>query len=80
MLHAIHVVNVDPHYTSQQCNRCGTIDKESRNKSRYICKHCGHTDYADVHAAKNIRDTYAGRCNRTGIPSIGEAINTVPAV
>ncbi|MHB9294719.1 hypothetical protein PilKf_00444 [Pillotina sp. SPG140] len=42
-LHAIHVVQVDPRYTSQQCNRCGTIDKSSRNKSRYICVHCGHS-------------------------------------
>ncbi|MDR1867188.1 MAG: transposase [Treponema sp.] len=64
-LHAIHVVNINLHYTSQQCNRCGTIDKSSRNKSRYICVHCGHTDHADVHAAKkNIRDKYAGLSNR----------------
>ncbi|MDR1866954.1 MAG: transposase [Treponema sp.] len=54
-----------------------SFDKSSRNKSRYICTHCGHTDHTDVHAAKNIRDKYAGCCNRTGIPSIGEAITIV---
>ncbi|MDR1867204.1 MAG: transposase [Treponema sp.] len=59
---------------------CGTIDKKSRNKSRYVCRHCGHRDHVDVHAAKNIRDTYAGSLQSTGIPSIGETISTVAAV
>ncbi|MHB9296038.1 hypothetical protein PilKf_01792 [Pillotina sp. SPG140] len=79
-LHAIHVVNISPRYTSQTCNVCGIIDKESRNKSRYVCKHCGHRDHADVHAAKNIRDKYA-RSKQSGqaCPSIGEAITTVAA-
>ncbi|MDR1866645.1 MAG: transposase [Treponema sp.] len=58
-MQTITVVNINPRYTSRQCNRCGTIDKRSRNKSRYICVQCGHTDHADIHAAKNIRDTYA---------------------
>ncbi|MHB9294924.1 putative IS200/IS605 family transposase ISNph16 [Pillotina sp. SPG140] len=81
-LHAIHVVNVDPRYTSQKCNRCGTIDKSSRNKSRYVCKHCGHRDHADVNAAKNIRDKYA-RSKQSGQAAfnqpIVEAITTVAA-
>ncbi|MDR1867947.1 MAG: transposase, partial [Treponema sp.] len=67
---------------SQQCNRCGTIDKKSRNKSRYVCKHCGHRDHADVNAAKNIRDKYA-RSKQSGQAAfnqpIGEAITTVAA-
>ncbi|MDR1868267.1 MAG: transposase, partial [Treponema sp.] len=38
--------------------------KKSLNKARYVCTHCGHTDHADIHAAKNIRDPYAGLSNR----------------
>ncbi|MHB9295737.1 hypothetical protein PilKf_01485 [Pillotina sp. SPG140] len=72
-LHAINVVNVDPRYTSQQCNRCGTIDKSSRNKSRYVCTHCGHRDHADVNAAKNIRDKYA-RSKQSGQAAFNQPI------
>lgn len=54
----IDVVFVKPQYTSQQCSACGNIDKNSRKKSRYRCKSCGHTENADVNAAKNIRDKY----------------------
>ncbi|MDR1868289.1 MAG: transposase, partial [Treponema sp.] len=62
-----------PRYTSQKCNRCGTIDKKSRNKSRYVCKHCGHTDHADVNAAKNIRDKYA-RSKQSGQAAFNQPI------
>ncbi len=54
----IIVEYVDPRYTSQKCNRCKTIDKTARNKSIYICKHCGYTQHADINAAMNIRDNY----------------------
>ncbi|MDR1867372.1 MAG: transposase [Treponema sp.] len=64
-MHAINVVNGDPRYTFQTCTVCGTIDKKSRNKSRYVRKHCGHRDHTDVHA--DIRDNYAGYCNGQAI-------------
>jgi putative transposase len=49
---------VDPRYTSQTCNACKHTAKESRpTQAKFVCIACGHTDHADVNAAKNIRDT-----------------------
>lgn len=55
----IEVKYVDPRYTSQKCSCCGAIDKNSRKKSKYICRKCGYHDHADINASKNIRDNYA---------------------
>jgi transposase len=52
------VVKVDARYTSQKCSECGMIDKKSRNKSHYKCVGCGHTEHADINAAKNIRSNH----------------------
>lgn len=48
------LILVDPKYTSQTCNNCGMRSPKSRNKTKYKCVHCGHSDHADVNAAKNI--------------------------
>ena len=52
----IQVVMVDPAYTSQQCSRCGYVDKRNRDRARFDCLCCGHSDDADHNAALNIRD------------------------
>ena len=52
----IRVVMVDPAYTSQRCNRCGYVDKDNRDRARFDCLNCGHSDDADHNAALNIRD------------------------
>ena len=52
----IRVVMVDPAYTSQRCNRCGYVDKRNRDRARFDCLNCGHSDDADHNAALNIRD------------------------
>ena len=52
----IRVVMVDPAYTSQRCNRCGYVDKGNRDRARFDCLNCGHSDDADHNAALNIRD------------------------
>ena len=52
----IQVVMVDPAYTSQRCNRCGYVDKRNRDRARFDCLRCGHSDDADHNAALNIRD------------------------
>ena len=51
------LVKVPPEYTSQMCNVCGHISKKNRkSQSLFKCEACGHTDNADINAAKNIRD------------------------
>jgi putative transposase len=51
----IPVVKVDPRYTSKGCRVCGTIDDRNRpNQSTFSCVGCGHSEPADLHAARNI--------------------------
>lgn len=53
----VPVVLVDPRYTSQACNVCGTVDKRNRpDQGTFRCVSCGHTNLADLNAACNIRD------------------------
>ena len=48
-------VEVNPSYTSQKCSSCANIDKKSRlGQSKFSCISCGHTENADINAAKNI--------------------------
>jgi putative transposase len=49
---------VDPRFTSQRCNSCGYISRKNRNGSKFECDVCGHSDGADINAAKNIRDLW----------------------
>lgn len=50
------VIRINPKHTSQKCNLCNHIDSNSRtSQSTFICKKCGHSDNADLNAAKNIR-------------------------
>ena len=46
---------VDPGYTSQECSRCGAIDRNARDKGEYRCRKCGLRIQADVNASKVIR-------------------------
>ena len=49
------LILVDPKYTSQTCPECGTIDKANRkSQAVFLCVSCGHTDNADINAARNI--------------------------
>jgi len=49
------VIKIAPPYTSQRCSCCGHTAKENRaTQARFCCKECGHTENADVNAAKNI--------------------------
>lgn len=52
---------VPAHYTSQTCHACKHVARENRvTQADFACVACGHTDHADVNAAKNIRDTAVG--------------------
>jgi putative transposase len=46
---------VNPAYTSQTCSVCGNTGKENRRtQAVFCCVACGHTENADINAAKNI--------------------------
>jgi putative transposase len=49
------VILVNPAYTSRTCRICRHESAENRKtQSVFSCVACGHTENADVHAAKNI--------------------------
>lgn len=52
----ITITRVDAAYTSQQCSKCGYVDKRNRrDQSHFKCRCCGRVLNADVNAARNIR-------------------------
>ena len=49
------VEKVSPHNTSRKCAKCGHVAAENRKtQSKFLCLNCGHTDNADINAARNI--------------------------
>lgn len=56
-----NVIRVNPKYTSQTCNECGTKGAKSRvSQSKFKCSYCGHETNADENAAKNIKQVGEG--------------------
>jgi len=51
-LRGVSVVTVDPAYTSQECCKCGHIQKP--NGKKYLCAVCSHREHRDANAAFNI--------------------------
>jgi putative transposase len=52
---------INPAYTSQTCHVCKHVAKANRlTQANFKCVACGHSDHADLNAAKNIRDTAGG--------------------
>ncbi len=52
---AVVVIPVNPKHTSQTCSECKHCVPENRESQEvFVCKACGHTEHADVNAAKNI--------------------------
>ena len=49
-LQGIPIFYIEPQYTSQQCSKCGHIEKSNRDKKVFACKNCGHVENADVNA------------------------------
>jgi len=49
----IPVLIIEPRYTSQMCSGC--LHLGSRNGESFKCSNCGHSEHADLNAARNIR-------------------------
>jgi putative transposase len=58
------LVEVPAAYSSQTCSACSHVDAGSRDRERFCCVACGHTDHADLNAAKILKT----RANRSGQP------------
>jgi transposase len=84
------VEKTNPAYTSQTCHACGHCAADNReSQAVFRCRACGHTDHADVNAAKNIavgrtvtflpRPTDPGRPPERGaLQPLGGAMNREP--
>lgn len=63
-LAGVEVTRVRAAYTSLACNNCWYVsqgDESRKSQAVFKCSTCGHTDNADINAAKNILDDGAGR-------------------
>ena len=57
--HGVHLVFVNPRYTSQTCHNCNHMHPQYPAKSyragkRFVCGHCGWNGDADYNGSKNI--------------------------
>jgi IS605 OrfB family transposase len=57
----VHFQKVNPAYSSQICSKCNVLDKSSRKKEIYNCKHCGSILDSDFNAAINILNFGLGK-------------------
>lgn len=65
------VVEVPAAYSSQTCSSCGSIDRRSRrSQSDFCCVACGHTEHADLNAAKVLKS----RASRSVLPVEGPSL------
>jgi putative transposase len=54
-LYGIEIVEINPAYTSQECNSCGYVDRDNRKDTQgFECKACGNKTNAQINGAKNI--------------------------
>jgi putative transposase len=66
------VVLIPSYYTSQTCSLCGHVEADNRkSQANFVCLKCGHTENADVNAAKNILGL--------GLQSVASTLSTVTA-
>ena len=76
------VVLVDPRHTSQRCSACDHVAPGNRpSQATFACLACGHTEHADVNAAKNILAAGLAATARGGRPEVGapSEARTTPA-
>ena len=71
----VHVIEVSPHFTSQDCSKCGTRVKKSLSTRTHKCPSCGLIEHRDLNAERNILAKGLGLKNtpgRAGISTLGE--------
>ncbi|MDI6719073.1 MAG: zinc ribbon domain-containing protein [Methanomicrobiales archaeon] len=71
---------IDGAYTSQQCSVCGFTHSDNRpDQAAFRCLACGHTENADINAARNIAARAAvNRSFAVCSPDTGERLNRKP--
>jgi len=65
------VEKINPAYTSQTCHACKHVAPDNRDSQAvFRCLACGHTDHADINAARNIADgrSVTARADRHPMP------------
>lgn len=50
--HGVKVLKVNPAYSSQECSKCGYVDKTNRNGLVFTCKCCKYKLHADVNSSR----------------------------
>ena len=50
----VHLLSVNPAYTSQRCSECGFVHKLNRKGENFCCRNCGYKADADYNASRNI--------------------------
>ena len=73
----VEVIEVNPYQTSMTCFKCKAIDKQSRDKQAFKCTSCGHTDHADVNAAKNIASKATATSERVNSDQVVRIIRRI---
>jgi putative transposase len=66
----VATVAVSPHYTSQNCSKCGEVVKKSLSARTHVCHKCGHTQDRDWNAARNILELGLRTVGHTGTSSL----------
>jgi putative transposase len=65
------LVVVPAAYSSQTCSACNTVDRRSReSQARYACRLYGHTEHADINAARVILARAFNKTLTAGGPSV----------
>ena len=69
---ATDLIKVPARNTSRACAECGHVEADNRKEQAHFkCRACGHTDNADINAARNILDLGLNRLLAGGAPVTG---------
>lgn len=74
----IFVVLTHPAYTSISCPKCCSKDKQNRDKLKFHCIKCGHTDHADINGAINLSLKGQEQVDKFILPSFLKKLNARP--